>query len=303
MSASVTLTTARPSNASLEGTRARTSRRYVLAFLVGGIGFQIGLFQFGDTALRMPLRGGLYLLSLVALIMLRGTGRPHPANRIIHLIIVVLGISLLMPGGGVMASVAQLTLYLAVLAPMIWIGRLTITRQTFRYTLIAIWAFHTASAAVGVLQVRYPGLIDGAISNNYDDAAKGAMSIVTAEGAHILRPKGLTDVAGGAGGSGVSAAILGIGLLLTARGYPMRIAAAASLFASLFSIYLSHGRTNLILVAVGRARVSDRPHPAQRSETIDPARERCRSGGIDRNVDRPRGRRAGDGQPLDEPDG
>ena len=239
-----------PSATARPAATSRSSAWIIPAFLGGLIVFQIGLFLLGDTKLRLPLRVGVYGISLAALLLVRGRGTPHPAAKVVWLIMLVLGLGLLIPGGGIVAAIAQCTLYVATAAPLIWAGRLKIDRKTFRAALLIIWAFHTASAGLGVLQVKYPGRFDGAVSENYDDYFIGAMTITIADGTKLMRPKGLTDTAGGAGASGVSAAILAIGVLLTARNPLMQAAAVLSMIVGLFSIYLSNGRTNIVLVAV-----------------------------------------------------
>lgn len=227
------------------------ARNWITLFLVVHIGCAIGLYLFGNTSLRMPLRIGLYAASLSLLFLIKGRGHKHPASVFFELIAAVLLVGLLNPDrSSWTAGVAQVTLYLAVIAPIVWVSRLVIDRSVFYRVALILWIFYTLSSIVGALQVRYPGQFDGAMSANYDDKYIGAMTITLADGTMTLRPKGLTDVAGGAGASGVFSVCLGFGLLLTTVNPFARAAIIGTMVLSLFNIYLSHGRTNLVVVAV-----------------------------------------------------
>src|SRR5579872_2304841 len=227
------------------------SDRWLLVFVVAGFLFELGLWFLGDTALRLPLRIGMYLLSLAFVFFIRGRGHPHPASQVIQYILIVLGISLINPLGNTMASrLAQICLYFSILGPMIWVGKLQISRKTFQRLVLIMWVFYTASAILGVLQVQYPGKFDGALSSNYDEQSLTPHVFILADGSKVIRPKGLTDVPGGASTGGVYSIILGTGLLLTSRSTFLRVASVVGMVAGLFCIFICQMRTNLIIAGI-----------------------------------------------------
>lgn len=226
-------------------------RTWLTLFVLVNVLFAVGLFFLGNTSLRLPLRIGVYAASLGFLFLVKGRGQRHPASVLFDLIAAVLILGLLNPDrSSWTAGVAQISLYLAVLAPLVWVGRLGVDRIAFERVVLILWAFYTISAVLGALQVKYPGRFDGAVSINYDEQFIGAMLIKTADGTTLMRPKGLTDTAGGAGASGLLSIVLGFGILLTSRSPIVRGMVICTMIVSLFDIYLSHGRTNLVIVAV-----------------------------------------------------
>jgi hypothetical protein len=227
------------------------SDRWLLVFVVAGFLFELGLWFLGDTALRLPLRIGMYVTSLAFVFLIRGAGQAHPATRVIQYILVVLILSLLNPLGSTLAArCAQICLYFSILGPLIWVGKLHIHRVTFQRLVLIMWVFYTASAIMGVLQVEYPGRFDGALSSNYDEQSLTPHVFILADGTKVIRPKGLTDVPGGASTGGVYSIILGTGILLTSRSTLLRMAAVAGMVAGLFCIFICQMRTNLIIVGI-----------------------------------------------------
>jgi hypothetical protein len=227
------------------------SDRWLLVFVLAGFLFELGLFVAGNTALRLPLRVGMYFTSLAFVFLIRGNSTPHPASRLIQYILAVLIVCLINPlGNELPARVGQICLYFSVLSPLIWASKLRITIQTFRRLVVIMWFFYTASAVMGVLQVEYPGKFDGALSANFDDQSIMPHVFVLADGTKIIRPKGLTDVPGGASTGGVYSIVLGTGLLLTTRSNFLRIAAIAGMVAGLFCIFICQMRTNLIITGI-----------------------------------------------------
>jgi hypothetical protein len=225
--------------------------RWVLVFVLAGFVFELGLFLFGNTALRLPLRVGMYFTSLAFVFLIRGDAMPHPGSRLIQYILAVLIVCLINPlGNEIPARFAQICLYFSVLAPLIWASKLHISTQTFRRLVLIMWFFYTASAVMGVLQVEYPGKFDGALSANFDDQSIMPHVFVLADGTKIIRPKGLTDVPGGASTGGVYSIVLGTGLLLTSRSLLLRIAAISGMVAGLFCIFICQMRTNLIITGI-----------------------------------------------------
>ena len=181
----------------------------------------MSLLFLGSTPLRVPARIGAFSTSLVMLAFLRPgrTGR-HPALAILPLVLLSLATGLVMPGqSSPVAALAQVTLYVAVLAPLVWVSHRPLTYRDFRRVVLLLWAYNALSAAVGVLQVYSPGLFQAQLSSvitNAGDDFVGSLSIQLADGSRTLRPMGLTDMPGGAAGGGSFAILFGIGLLFVA---------------------------------------------------------------------------------------
>jgi hypothetical protein len=224
---------------------------WLLVFIVVGFLFELGLWFAGDTALRLPLRIGMYVTSLAFVFLIRGAANAHPASRIIQYILVILAISLINPLGNTLAArCAQICLYFSILGPLLWVGKLPVRRATFQWLVLIMWMFYTASAVMGVLQVEYPGKFDGALSSNYDEQSLMPHVFILADGTKVIRPKGLTDVPGGASTGGVYSIILGAGLLLTSRSTLIRVASVLGMIAGLFCIFICQMRTNLIIAGI-----------------------------------------------------
>jgi hypothetical protein len=144
-------------------------------------------------------------------------------------------------------------MYGAVLAPLFWVSRLAVTPAVLRRLLLMLWAFHTLSAAVGVLQVYYPGRFQPNVSTNikaYAEWVQEDLKITLADGERVFRPMGLTDVPGGAATAGLYAVLFGVGFIFHSRSWTVRAAAVSSIGVGLFCIYLCQVRSVLIMAGI-----------------------------------------------------
>jgi hypothetical protein len=228
---------------------------WAVGFVLCAFGFQTALFFLGGiAAIRLPLRIGVYGLSVALMFIVKGRNRPHPAWACAQVAIALLAIETLDPSGDSwMSRGATIVLYASVLAPLVWVGRLALQVTDLRAVLRIMWAFYTLSATMGVLQVNYPGQFDGSLSANFTDrkAISFRMHVMTlGDGRKVIRPMGLTDVPGGAGNGGVNAIILGSGLLLTETNLIFRALLVAGMVGGLFCIFLVQERTSLIVVCL-----------------------------------------------------
>ncbi len=215
---------------------------------------QIGLLFLGNTPLRVPLRVAAYGGSLFLLTQLTSLKFVHPAYRIARFIPAWLTLMLVLPNrSSFVAAFAQIGLYLSILGPIVWVGGIRPSFKNFRTVILLLWGFNAASAAVGVLQVYYPGSFQGAMSNVIIEQKdyKARYAVYLADGTQTLRPMGLTDSPGGAAFDGVNAILLGIGVLLSDRRKVFQFLAIAGCALGLFAIYLSHVRISLIVVGIG----------------------------------------------------
>ena len=233
----------------------RTGGGWVIGFLLTTFCLQVGLFFLGGSAvLRLPLRVGVYGLSVAFLFLVPGRNRPHPAWLWSQAAIGILLVGMINPtGDSWVARLATVVLYASVLAPLLWAGRLDLRVRDLRIVLRVMWAFYAASATMGVLQVNYPGRFDGSLAANFADrtAVSYQMHVMElADGHKVIRPMGLTDTPGGAGAGGVNAIILGTGLLLTETSLILRALVVAGMVAGLFCIYIVQERVNLVIVGL-----------------------------------------------------
>ncbi len=105
----------------------------------------------------------------------------------------ILALEFFHPEGTLLGSVAQFGLYAAILGPVFWVGRASVSARTVERLFLVLWAFYTASAALGVLQTYFPGQFQPALSSVIAGLGKGQLAepeIEAAGGEHIFRPNG-----------------------------------------------------------------------------------------------------------------
>lgn len=226
----------------------------VQAFVLILLGCQVALLVPGIGPLRLPVRVAAFGFSLVLLASVRGRGRRHPAYLPAILTTGVLLLALASPDTvNMTAGAAQAALYLAVLGPVFWAARLSPDIRVVRQTAMILWVFHTASAALGVLQVYFPGQFQPQISTIILSKGHGyltSLMITTASGQRVFRPMGLTDIPGGASVSGLYAVLFGTGFFLTRRTPWFMGAAALSMAAGFTCLYLSQVRSVLLMTGI-----------------------------------------------------
>jgi hypothetical protein len=204
--------------------------------------------------LRIILRMGPFLASLLLLIILPRQGPRHPATKPALAALLILSISILNPStDNLLAGVAQAALYLAILGPLFWATRLQLDWAAVRSVLLILWGFHTLSAVVGILQVYFPGQFQPSLSAVFREQGEDlleSLRITTASGESVFRPMGLTDMPGGAALAGFYALLLGAGILLTERRTWLRAACVASMTVGMTCLYLSQIRAVLVLAVL-----------------------------------------------------
>ncbi len=202
------------------------------------------------TLIRMAAFGS----SLAFLVLARGKAGFHPARPMALVVVVLLGLSVLNPTAAALpAALAQVGLYLAIMAPLFWVPRLRVTTKTLRMLLMTMWVFHTVGSLVGVLQVYFPGHFQPNVSPVILGLGRGyaeSLKIVTSGGVRVFRPMGLTDVPGGAASSGLYAVVLGIGVYLTSERRWLSASAIGSVLLGLMCLYLSQIRALMVVTGI-----------------------------------------------------
>lgn len=225
---------------------------WIFAFVLIEIVCQLALLSSAIGPFRQPARTLAFGMSLLWLVVLFRRTQQHPAVKAAVFVLIILALELTFhPNTNTLrAGVAQVMLYAAILAPVIWTTSLAIDGATFRKLILLLWSFHVLSSAVGILQVYFPGRFQPNLSSAV--RALGStyvrgLEIETAKGNRVFRPMGLTDLPGGAAVAGVYAGLFGIGFLLSERKSAMRWLALASVLAGLACIYLCQVRVYVIM--------------------------------------------------------
>lgn len=244
-----------PASPAASGARTEAAgTRWVEGFIVFQLLCQLALISGQIGGARVVVRLASFSASLALLLFLRGPGRRHPAAIPAVVVCAIAALATLNPGTSTpLAGVAHATLYVAVIAPLFWVSRLRLGMATLRRTVMILWAFHTLSAGLGVVQVWYPGRFQPPVSTVV--LAKGesyleSLKIVTAGGQKVYRPMGLTDMPGGAGISGLYAVLFGMGFFLTRRRPAMIALALASMGTGMACLYLSQVRALVVMTGV-----------------------------------------------------
>jgi hypothetical protein len=230
------------------------SSRLVPLFIVALIGCQLSLLVEALSPLRVVVRTLSFGLSLFLLAVVRGRSLKHPARPFLLGALGVTALNFFNPGTvSPLGAAAQLGIQLSILAPLLWVTRLSIDAATFRRTLALLFLFNAASAGVGVLQVYFPGRFQPALSQTVQGQGESyvrSLEFETASGERVLRPMGLTDMPGGAATGGFYAVLLGGGFLLSSRRGLVRLLSVGGIVVGLLCLYLCQVRAIAITLGV-----------------------------------------------------
>jgi hypothetical protein len=247
---------AMPSGTAAEGgTRSRALARlpgsgWLYAYVAVEVACQLALLFGALAPARVVFRSAAFGASLALLLLVPGRAHvQHTARMIAFLVIGVLTLSALNPGGStLLAVIAHWCFYAAVLAPIFWVARLDIREGTLVRLLLIFWLYSSLSSIFGVLQASFPGQFQPSISTLI--RPDKVLAIKLASGEWVARPMGLTDIPGGAASSGLYASLLGLGFTL---GRPFRFARAfgvISMIAGMVCIYLCQIRAMVVMLAI-----------------------------------------------------
>jgi hypothetical protein len=243
-----------PKHLSLHSTEqrlGRTASMWIIGFVLLQMVCQVALLFSTFGSVRVLVRCSVFGSSLALLVFLPGKQCSHPARPWVIASLLIVFLSLAHPTTNcLLAGTAQAGLYLATLAPLLWVGRLRSDFSTLLRVLLILWFFHTTSAAFGVLQVYYPGRFQPNVSGAIQESNLEGLKISLASGERVFRPMGLTDVPGGAASAGLLAFLFGLGFLLNTRAPLVRAIALGSMAVGLFCIYLSQVRSTLLMAGV-----------------------------------------------------
>jgi hypothetical protein len=217
------------------------------------------MFLPGSQALRVPVRVGAFAISLLGLVLWWHAKRSQhrrsqPAQFWLFGALAYLGLMLLHPTtNNLKAGLAQIVLYLAVLAPVFWAPVLVRGPRHLTRLLVILFVCNGANSIVGILQVHNPAFwMPETLSGIVTASPYGldAVSYIGPEGRRIIRPPGLFDSPGAVCGPAMITVLLGLFFSVSARGIAKKLLAGALAVAGLAAIYLSQVRSSLIVVTV-----------------------------------------------------
>jgi hypothetical protein len=202
------------------------------------------------ASLRLIFRSAPFVVSLALLFLLRGKSlEHHPARPAAIAMIAILCASLLNPStNSIGAGFATIFMNLAILSPIFWLPRVRMDAKAIHRLVLVFWAFQTASAAMGALQVYFPGRFQPAMSVMLTDNVLAGLKITLADGTRVFRPMGLTDSPGGAGLGGMYSVLFGMALWLERPRLAFRIVLLVSMAIGLFALYICQVRSLLVML-------------------------------------------------------
>ena len=231
--------------------RVLAAPTWLFAYFFVEVACQIALLFPAFAGARIVFRSAAFVASLLGIVLLRASGEAHPARKVAVFAVWILGLSIFHPmTSSILVGIATTLLNLAIIAPLFWVPSVRIDASTVRRLLYAFWALQAASAAVGALQVYFPGSFVPATASVLSDESVGALQITLANGARIPRPMGLTDTPGGAGIGAAYCVVLAAGLLLDRPRLWLRAVLIAGMGIGCFTLYICQVRSMLVMALI-----------------------------------------------------
>jgi len=216
------------------------------------------LYLPGTQSVRFYLRVASFAVALVMLgrwaMARKGQTRPHPAQPTLLAVLALVALMIAHPmTSSTLAGVAQLALYLAIIAPFFWAPSLVKTPDHLARLMALLLICNGVNAVVGVLQVYDPGRwMPPEMSRIVTQGSTGlaAATYMGPNGRLIVRPPGLFDTPGAVAGPAMYAALLGLVFGISAIATWKRALAVLLSFAGIAAIYLSQVRISLIVAVL-----------------------------------------------------
>lgn len=252
------------STSSHVATFASVTRRRRLAawgfpefFVVCQTLFPAILFLPGTQSFRLPLRVAPFGISLVALAWWFSRKHPevrqHPAMRWLLLAISLLFLMVFHPTtNSTTAGLAQVILYLSVMAPVFWAPAMIKDAHRLRRLLLMLLICSGLNSLIGVLQVHDSATwLPAEFSTNIlsDEYGLERFVFINAAGESVIRPPGLSDTPGAVCSAGMLAALLGGVFALGRTEIWKRAVALGFALLGACAVYLSQVRTALLIFA------------------------------------------------------
>jgi len=205
----------------------------------------------------VPIRSAAFAISLVALFWYAASpSRPryhHPAQNWLILCLVYLGLMIFHPAtNSLVTGIAQVMLYLSVMAPVFWGPRLKCTSEQVQRVLLLLLICSGVNSLVGILQVYDPGSwLPKEFSTvvMHSDSGIDAGTYIGPSGNLIVRPPGLFDAPGAISGPAAMATILGLIFFFGPVNFGQKTIGLVAAISGIAAIFLSHVRTSLVVAA------------------------------------------------------
>jgi len=240
-----------------ESARALADERrvafWLTTFVVVQILCQLLMMSESIGSMRVIFRSAVFLMSAGFLIVVPGREHAHPAKLWMVSALLVVALAVFHPTtNAAMAGIAHFTLYLSIAAPLFWVTRLAVTDKILRRIILILWVFHTASAAVGVLQMHFPGRFQPSVSSTIRGMGEmaDAYKMRLADGTTVWRPMGLTDTPGGAAGAGLYAVVFSLGVYIQRRAGWFKVLSAGGFLVGSFCLYIGQVRSLLVMAVI-----------------------------------------------------
>ena len=184
-------------------------------FVIAQVVLPAVLYLPGTQSVRVLIRVAPFALSLIALawdMLNRRSSRFHPAVFILVLAMLYIAAMMFSPStNSFLAGFGQTSLYLAVLAPVIWVPRYVRSIEQVNRILAILLVCNGINACVGVMQVIDPQTwLPREFSSVVMNQSAGVLTYMGPDGREIVRPPGLSDNPGAVCGPATTAALLGL---------------------------------------------------------------------------------------------
>ncbi len=237
--------------------RRRQGAGVIQLFILAEFACQLALLSSSIGALRVFVRCAAFGASLLLLFLYLPGRRVHPSIKPAAAVVVLLALAAFNPGTNTaLAAAMQIALYVAILAPLLWVSNLSLDQNEIRRVLAIMLVFYATSSVIGIMQVYFPGEFRGNLSSVVAIEGKSylhGLFYKNAYGVLVLRPSGLTDVPGGVGMAGQYAALMGLYFFLTSRRRLMRSIASGAALAGVVAVYLSSVKSAMVCLIISLA--------------------------------------------------
>ena len=227
-------------------------------FVVSQTAIPALLFLPGTQRIRLYVRVASFAISMALLAWWAfgdaKAGRKHPSQPWLVASILYIAVMVLHPfTSSALGGLAQLVLYVAVMAPLFWTPSLVRNADHLAKLMTLLLVCNGFNAFVGVMQVYDPGRwMPQEMSHIVTESAfgLGAVTYRGPNGSLIVRPPGLFDNPGAVAGPAMYAALLGLVFATSASKWWKRGIALIGSGAGVAAIYLSQVRVSLVVLAL-----------------------------------------------------
>lgn len=254
---SVPLAHSAPTAAIAPAAAARIPWGFAEVFVISQTALPALLYLPGTQPFRLPIRFSAFAISLMALAwhQLEPSSPPHSRTQPwVVAVLALLGVMLFHPQTVTLtAGVAQIGVYLAVIAPLFWAPRFVRSPEQMARLFWLLLLCSGANAVVGVLQVYDPGRwLPQEFSRvvTQSTLGLGAVTYTGANGQQIVRPPGLFDTPGAVAGPAMFAALLGLIFTVSPVAAWKRVLSLALAGCGFAAIYLSQVRISLVVAVL-----------------------------------------------------